>query len=131
MADRRQWIEPKFIISTAITLTLSVGGAALGSYMGTQTRTAVLESAVSSMTREMEGVRTQLTGVATLINNTNVKAASDSAKFQSDIDALRAEHNKLREYYDLQASRLDALRDRLSRIEGEKAAEQNKRRKGD
>ncbi len=135
--DRRQWIDMKFVVQTAVTIALSVGGAALGSYMGTQTKTAVLENAVSGMTREMEGLRGQITGqtnefraslsaLSTLVNNTNLKAASDGAKFQSDVEAMRREieneqraRGQLSEYYELQASRLDAMRDRLSRLEGE------------
>jgi uncharacterized protein YoxC len=135
--DRRQWIDSKFIIQTAISVSLAVGGAVLGSYVGTQTRTAVLERTVDTMTDEMKGLRGQITSqtnefrglldsLATLVNNSNLKTGQDVAKLQSDVDALgraiedrKSSEDSLKEYYELQASRLDGLRDRLSRLEGE------------
>lgn len=107
--DRRQHVDTKFIIQVSITLILSVGGAVLGSYIGTQTRTAVLENAFASLAKEMEGMRTQLTGITSMVNNANARNDADISGIQTDLKAKEREIDDLkREIERLRASGEDA-----------------------
>lgn len=127
--ERRQLIDYKFII----TIALSIGGAWIGSWTGSQTRTAVIERAVGDVEKSLIGVREQITGLTTLVNNSNIKSAGEIAELKAGLAAKDRENSEIRkqldqllEYHNLNVSRIDALRDRFSRVEGEMNATRKK-----
>lgn len=151
MSDRRQWIDVKFIIQTAISVSLAVGGAVLGSYIGTQTRTAVLESVVSSLketvTSQANATRSALADLSMLVTSTNKETSRAVADLQASVaakdreiaelrrvnDSLRAEMNdrddKLGNEIKLQELRVDGMGKSIARIEGEMNADRANRPK--
>lgn len=137
VGERRHLIDGKFVAQTAIAVAISAVSAFGASYLGTQTKTAVLENSVSSLketvTSQGNETRLALNALTTLVNNSNKQNASDVSELRTGLIAkdkeiadLNKRYDHLFEYYNLQTSRLDALRDRTSRIEGEL----NRERKG-
>ena len=140
MAERRQLLTPQFVIQTLLMMAM---GAASAFFAG-QIRTAVLDSSVQNMTREMELLRAQVTGqtnefrgrweaLNTLINNSSVKSAGDIAELKTtlaakdkEITALRDQNNKLAEKDDWLVSQINVLRDKVATIQGELNAARKK-----
>lgn len=141
MQDRRQWIDGKFVIQMCITLGLALGGAWIGSYAGSIQRTAVLETTASSITKELKEfreamaqqtneLRTSLRSLETTVNSNNTQNVQTISALQTDLRAKDRELDDIKRMYDKkiadlemkndwQTSRVDGVRDRLSRIEGE------------
>jgi hypothetical protein len=136
--ERRQFIDPKFLAQTVVTIALSAASAFYASYIGTQTKTAVLERAVAGVeTSVTDLVREQATLTAT-INKASIDSARETARLQSDvaarereIDETKAEMKRAdKELFDaikLQELRVDGIGRSIARIEGEMNAERKGR----
>lgn len=150
MADRREGslIDPKAVVQILFATLVSGIVAFVAAYLGTQTKTAVLERAVASVEATVgkyatqqealaNEMRARFDGLSTLVNNSNVKAAQDVASLREQIAASNKAQDELRisikdvsrrtvELHDWQTSRVDGLRDKVATIQGQLNAERKK-----
>lgn len=125
-----------------MALVFSVVGGTGGAWVGSQSRTAVLESNFASLkeTVTSQGTQTRdtLGALTTLVNNTNQKTGEALAANNKDIEGLRRENAALRtemtraddkaaEQTKLLELRIDNIKSAVDRIVGELNAERKKK----
>jgi hypothetical protein len=136
--ERRQLIEPKFLAQTAVMVLLSAASAFYASYMGTQTKTLLLERAVAGVEKSVdELVRMQSTLTAT-INQQGIVSATATAKLESAVMArereidetkqeMRRANKEMSDALRLQEIRAEGIRMEVATLKGEMNAERKRK----
>ena len=116
--DTDQTWSRRLVIQTVLTILISLGSAFGGAVMGTRTKTAVLENAVTSINNEMARLSTQITNqnnetkaeitkLAATVSDSKIKSAEDSSQIKSDLVARTREIDVLRRELSDATARLD------------------------
>lgn len=85
--ERRQLIDPKALVTILIGVVLSGISAFVAAYLGTQTKTAVLERAVAGVESNVSELKLLIGTLNTTVNNSNLAAARETSALQAAVAA--------------------------------------------
>lgn len=137
--ERRQLVDPKALVSTLIAVVLSGASAFVAAYLGTQTKTAVLERAVAGVESNVSELKTLIGTLNSTVTNSNLATARETSALQAsvasqarEIAAVREElkdvNKSVGEKVDTQNLKIETFGRMIATIQGELNAERKSKK---